>query len=103
MKQGYNMQEVREPLDAFQYDQFQRIVAVLGAPSVERWPALEHTMHWKNNTQGVRGMKVEHTPDLKKHLMAQNPQMADDPRKDAAMDLLNWCVATSCSVRQLHL
>jgi hypothetical protein len=82
------VQELREPLDAFQLDQLKRIFDILGVPSVETWPALEQSSHWQNNSQGVRSVKAEHAPRLEEHLIAQNPDLASDPRKDAAVDLL---------------
>ena len=89
-----HVQEVREPLDAFQLDQLQRIFALLGAPSEAAWPALAHAAHWAANTQGVRDVRPEHAPCLEAHLLACNPGLAQDRRKDAAVDLLTQCEPT---------
>jgi len=41
----------------FQAKQMQRVVRVLGRPSVSRWPALAETPHWKHNAGGIQGFK----------------------------------------------
>jgi hypothetical protein len=87
------LQEVREPLEGFQYDQLQRIFSILGTPTPEIWHGLEHSLHWQRNSQSIREVQPGHTEQLEAHLVASNPSLASEPRKDAAVDLLRKCVS----------
>ena len=86
-------QEVREPLDAFQLDQLQRIFQLLGTPSEEQWPGLARAAHWQNNTQNVRGTPIDRGTRLEDHLKSCNAALPAEPRWRDVLDLLNKCVA----------
>ncbi len=47
-------EEVKQPGNAFQADQWDRITRVLGPPTVQMWPLLEVLPHWESNTDNVR-------------------------------------------------
>lgn len=66
--------------NAFQLDQIDKIFRVLGHPTLDKWPALQHLPHWQANRQSIQSHKYEATL----HSIVQIPAA-----KRAALDLLN--------------
>ena len=86
------MQEVREPLDAFQADQVQRMFKLLGLPSEEQWPEVQYAHHWRNNSGNVQTCApAQPVQDLAEHLLASNAALRHEPTWPDAMDLLKKC------------
>lgn len=86
------LQEVREPLDAFQHDQLHKIMSIMGPFSEADWPHITSTLHWKRNTQQIRTPHREYQECLEAHLMRCNPTLARDSRFKQAVDLIKQCV-----------
>ena len=42
------------PGNAFQVNQMERIINVLGRPQASRWPQLAHMDHWKDNAGNIQ-------------------------------------------------
>jgi hypothetical protein len=88
-----HMQEVREPLDAFQHDQLHRIMSIMGPFSESVWPGICNTTHWKRNTQHIRTPHREYQECLEAHLLRCNPTLLRDPRFTHAVDLIKQCAS----------
>lgn len=85
------MQEVREPLDAFQHDQLHKIMSIMGPFSETDWPGITSTLHWKRNTQQIKTPHREYHECLEAHLLRCNPTLSRDPRFERAVDLIKQC------------
>lgn len=86
-----HVQEVREPLDAFQQNQLHRIMSIMGHINEDSWPGIANTVHWKRNTQDIRTPRPEYQERLEQHLLQANPNLKTDPRFAHAVDLAQKC------------
>ncbi|KAK9812752.1 hypothetical protein WJX72_002988 [[Myrmecia] bisecta] len=53
-------EEKKQPGNAFQADQLDKIFRILGHPNTQAWPELENLQHWRDNTENVRVRKTWH-------------------------------------------
>ncbi|KAK9789048.1 hypothetical protein WJX73_000754 [Symbiochloris irregularis] len=83
----FHGEERKTPATAFQIDQMDKIMRVMGAPSARTWPELEALPHWSNNADGVRSWQPHSKPPgLHQHL--SNTARGGGTDKTAALDLL---------------
>lgn len=51
--------KVKVTPNPFQLDQLDKIFKVLGHPTLEKWPSLQHLPHWQQDTQHIQGHKYD--------------------------------------------
>eukprot|EP00803_Ostreobium_quekettii_P004430 evm.model.scf_338.4 EVM.evm.TU.scf_338.4 scf_338:73105-79235(-) len=86
LKPLFQGQERKSPGNAFQQDQMEKIVRLVGFPNTRTWPDLEHLHHWHDNTNNIRICSAGRRDSRLEQYMVENGGLR---RGCAALDLMN--------------